>query len=169
MASNNNSSEQKLSVISQVYEALKSPVALTFGVLLGAFIPCAIFFVAHQEVKQFSWDYIVPMILVFGGLVYSAKTVWIWTNHAFSCPYKATGFVLLTEGVMTFSHIEWLSTVALCYLAVINAVATGCQLALSYQKDLTKKAVKKPTKKVASVKPPAQMSKSKVSRDLFAA
>jgi hypothetical protein len=69
--------------------------------------------------------------LVAGGLVYSAKTVWQWGRLAFACPWKATGFVLLLEGVMVLSRIEWLSVAALVYLVGINAIATGCLLARS--------------------------------------
>jgi hypothetical protein len=106
--------------------------------LLGGFVPLASYFVAHYEVK----GYDLPLLLVLGGLLYSAKTVWQWGVLAFNCKYKATGFVLLVEGVMVLSHIPWLNVLALAYLVLINAVATGCSLALRDKpaKQATKKA-----------------------------
>jgi len=113
-------------VISQVRTASGNPIALLVGCLLGGFVPLATYFVAHQEVDGYN----AALALVIGGLVYSAKTVWQWGLLAFNCKYKATGFVLLVEGVMVLSHIRWLGVIALAYLVLINAVATGCALAL---------------------------------------
>jgi hypothetical protein len=130
-----------LSVIEQFRVAKSNPAALVGGSLLGAFVPFAVFWVSHFELSAdalfgnafntvlvLAW---ARVMLVLGGLVYSAKTVWAWGRMAFSCPWKATGFVLLIEGVMTFSGTLGLSMVALGYLMVINAVATGCTMALS--------------------------------------
>jgi hypothetical protein len=125
----------KKNVIGQVKLATNNPVALLLGCLLGGFIPLATYVVAHQTVQN--W---VTYCLIAGGLIYSAKTVWQWGRVAFDCPYKATGFVLLTEGVMVTSAVQWLSIAALAYLIAINAGATGCQLAL---KDLEKPKPKK--------------------------
>jgi uncharacterized membrane protein HdeD (DUF308 family) len=116
---------------------------MVVGCLLGGFIPLATYFIAHFELDTF-WS--VNTVIVLGGLAYSAKTVWQWTYLAFDCRYKATGFVMLTEGVMVFSHTPWLAVCALSYLIGINAVATGCLLALRDRRDMYKKPVGRPRK-----------------------
>jgi hypothetical protein len=123
------------SIVEQVRMAFqrKNRLAMVCGFVLGCFIPCATFFVAHQDVlaNRLYW------ILVAGGLLFSAKTVFDWTKVAFQSSAKAFGFCLLVEGVMTFSTIVYLSWAALVVLALINGIETGCRLALNqkqYQK-----------------------------------
>ena len=117
-----------LGVISQVRRALKpaNRLAAAVGFLLGAFVPVAIFVVAHHEAGPLavtgSWG------LVFGGLLYSAQTVFSWARMAFVNVAKSLGFCVLLEGVMITSTTHWLSVAALCYLVAINAVATACTL-----------------------------------------
>ena len=53
-----------------------------------------------------------------------------WGRLAFGSSVKSLGFVVLAEGVMTFCSTAWLSLVALGYLVLINAIATGCTIAL---------------------------------------
>jgi len=123
-----------LGVVAQVRMAFQRQqlLATLLGGLLGGFVPAATFTVAHQEVLA-----TVPLrhqplaLLVLGGLVYSAKTVYAWGRMAFASGAKALGFTLLIEGVMTCSSVEWLSYAALAYLIAINAIATGCILALA--------------------------------------
>jgi hypothetical protein len=118
-----------LGVVAQVRTALKphNRLATVLGAALGGFIPLASFTVSHNEVKSL-WS--LPALLVLGGLVYSAKTVYAWGKMAFASGAKALGFTVLVEGVMTCSGVPWLSHTALGYLIAINAVATGCTLAL---------------------------------------
>jgi hypothetical protein len=119
-------------VVEQVRIALtpanRLPTAL--GCLLGGFVPVASYVVAHNEIA-YSWHGWAMLALVVGGLVFSAKTVWQWGNAAFGDPWKATGLVLLLEGIMTLSAIEWLGATALGLLAAINAIATGVTLSRS--------------------------------------
>lgn len=122
-----------LGVVAQVRTALRpeNRLATLLGALLGGFVPVATFTVAHVELSQVVPLYLQPMmLLVLGGLVYSAKTVYSWGRAAFASGPKALGFVVLAEGVMTCSGVAWLSYAALGYLVFINAVATGCTLAL---------------------------------------
>jgi len=102
-------------------------LALFCGSVLGSFIPFATYFVAHHDtqVSPLYW------VLVAGGLLFSAKTVFDWTRIAFQSAPKAFGFVLIVEGVMTFSTLAVLSYFALAVLAIINGVATGCNIALN--------------------------------------
>jgi VIT1/CCC1 family predicted Fe2+/Mn2+ transporter len=114
-------------VVAQVRTAFadKNRLATFAGFLLGGLVPMATFFVAHFEVTGL----LDPRaLLVLGGLLFSAKTVYSWSRLAFQNASKALGFVVLVEGVMIFSATAWLSWVCLGYLVVINGIATGCLL-----------------------------------------
>jgi len=134
-------SAAKLGVIGQVRSAMGNPVALFLGALFGGFVPVGSHHLAHYEARGFD----IAALLVVGGLIYSAKTVYQWGKLAFECPWKAIGFVVLVEGIMVASKTPWLSFAALAYLVVINAMATGCQLALrDMPAEVKPKAVKQP-------------------------
>ena len=141
------------SIVEQVRMAFqrKNRLAMICGFILGSFIPCATFFVAHADVlvSRLYW------ILVVGGLIFSAKTVFDWTKVAFKSSAKAFGFCLLVEGVMTFSTLAYLSWAALVVLAVINGVETGCKIALNqkqYQKQKRVEAKQLGTQRPAPVR-----------------
>jgi hypothetical protein len=87
--------------------------------------------VAHREVDTGTAHGLVSLLLVLGGLVFSAKTVFQWGQLAFQHGGKALGFTVLMEGVMTMSHTPWLALAALGYLTAINGLATGCTLSLN--------------------------------------
>jgi hypothetical protein len=70
----------------------------------------------------------LPAWLVVGGLLFSALTVCQWAREAFGSPWKALGFTVLLEGILTFAHTPWLSVASVCYLVAINATATGVRL-----------------------------------------
>ncbi len=104
-------------------------LATFVGALLGAVVPLATSMVAHYEL-----DTVAPWrdplaLLVLGGLLYSATTVYSWGRLAFGSWAKALGFTVLLEGVMVASGQAWLSIMALVYLCAINAIATGVTLA----------------------------------------
>jgi hypothetical protein len=113
-------------ILEQMREARRHVLAAVVGALLGALVPIATYTVAHLELAGWRDP---RSTLVAAGLLFSAKTVWQWGRQAFACPWKATGFVLLTEGVMVTSGIQWLAQLALAYLIGINAIATACLIA----------------------------------------
>ncbi len=118
-------------VMGQIRKAAQNRSALIVGLLLGGFVPLATYMMVHHEVtmtKPLYEQWATGVVL--GGLGYSAKTVYEWAKLAFHLPFKAAGFVVLLEGVMVTSSIQWLTYVALAYLIMINAVATGCRLAM---------------------------------------
>ena len=119
-------------VVAQVRLAFRprARLATLLGCLLGGFVPLASYVVAHQEVDTGTVHGFVSLLLVLGGLLFSAKTVFQWGRMAFQQGAKALGFVVLLEGVMVTSHTPWLALSALGYLVCINAVATGCTLSL---------------------------------------
>ena len=129
------SAVRHLDVVGQVRQAFsRGPLATVFGALLGGGVPAGVYRMAHFELATLPtwWDLrALKAIIVLGGLLFSATTVWRWARMAFKSPVKATGFVLLAEGFMTFSSDAVLSLGALGYLTVINAVATACTIALA--------------------------------------
>lgn len=109
--------------------ARQNRVATAAGFLIGGFVPAATFFLVHFGVADAPWLWAI----VAGGLLFSAKTVFEWGQVAFQNGWKAFGFCLLVEGVMTFSppSLIVLSGAGLAMLVVINGVATGCNLSLN--------------------------------------
>jgi hypothetical protein len=89
--------------------------------------------VTHREIMgaDGSRNFWQPsMVLVMGGLLFSASTVYTWGKLAFSSAPKALGLVLLLEGGLVISHTAAIGWIALAFLVAINALATGCNLAL---------------------------------------
>jgi hypothetical protein len=126
-------SARRLGVVEQVRLASQREHRLAglCGFLLGGFVPLATYVVSHVEYDRAqAWYAQMATLLILGGLLYSARTVYDWGKLAFSVPAKAAGFVLLLEGVMTFSASHWLGVAALVYLMVINGVATATRLVL---------------------------------------
>jgi hypothetical protein len=122
-----------LGVVDQVTAAFRpgARLATVLGFVLGGFVPLASYVVAHFEIDRAVAFYEqVSTLLVLGGLLYSAKTVYAWGALAFRAPVKSAGFVVLLEGVMVFAQTQWLALAALTYLVAINGLAKGCNLTL---------------------------------------
>ena len=116
------------SVIDQTKIAFSvSAIGACVGILLGSSIPLSTYMIAHHE-----WNCWISIytILILGGLLFSANSVFFWTKAAFRNTAKALGFVALVEGILIFSHIQWLSYLSLVILIGINAVSTGANLVL---------------------------------------
>lgn len=124
--------KRELGVITQVRRAFArgNRLAAVVGLLLGGFVPLAVYVVAHGESGAFA-GHERAWALVTGGLVYSAKTVFEWARLAFTSAFKSLGFVVLLEGIMVTSSTHWLALAALGYLIGINSVATACKLSRS--------------------------------------
>lgn len=127
-----------IGVVQQVKRACvkRNRLATLIGFLLGGFVPVAIYVISHREAGALAWTAASagPWSLIAGGLLYSAQTVYQWAKLAFQNAAKSLGFCVLIEGVMVTSHTHWLALAALCYLIVINGVATGCTLSLGRAK-----------------------------------
>jgi hypothetical protein len=119
-----------LGVVAQVRRACArgNRLAAFVGMLLGGFVPLAVYVVAHGESGSFT-GHERAWALTAGGLLYSAKTVYEWARLAFASVAKSIGFVVLVEGVMVSSTTHWLALAALGYLILINGVGTACTLA----------------------------------------
>lgn len=129
------------SVIEQVRMALcrENALSMVCGAILGGFIPIATFLIVHHDLPLIDLNgpilstifRLLEVLLVIGGLVFSAKTCVAWTSQAFQDRVKAIAWVVLLEGVMILSPIHHLSMVGLGLLVAINGIATGCNLALN--------------------------------------
>ena len=118
-------------VVGQIKLAFGNPLPLLIGALIGALVPVAMYTVGHAELATAGWGS-VPGAIVIGGCLFSAITVYKWGRRAFDSALKALGFVVLSEGVMTFSQTPWLSLLMLSFLVAINAVANGANLAMAH-------------------------------------
>lgn len=125
-----------IGVVQQVRIACKprNRLPTLIGFLLGGIVPLGCFWLAHHEGADWTAVGARSLALVFGGLAYSARTVYDWARMAFASAFKSLGFVVLLEGLMITSHTAWLSVLALGYLIVINGVATGVTLSLGHRK-----------------------------------
>jgi hypothetical protein len=107
----------------------RNRLAAVVGLGLGGFVPVATFEVSHRAAELAS----LPALLAFGGLAFSAPTVYGWARAALGSSLKAGGFVVLLEGVMVSAGslgLAWLGWAALGYLVAINATATATRLAI---------------------------------------
>lgn len=141
-------------VVGQIKLAFANPLPLLIGALIGALVPIATYTVGHAELDATGWAS-VPGAIVVGGCVFSAITVYKWGRRAFDSAFKALGFVVLSEGVMTFSHTPWLSVLMLGFLAVINAVANGANLAVAHLDADRRRAQQEPALPVPIAQPVA--------------
>jgi hypothetical protein len=123
--------ESDRDVVGQIKLAFANPLPLLIGALIGALVPIATYTVGHEELGAAGWASVSGAIVV-GGCLFSAITVYKWGRRAFDSAFKALGFVVLSEGVMTFSHVPWLSLLMLSFLVMINAVANGANLAVAH-------------------------------------
>jgi hypothetical protein len=116
----------RLTVIHQVKRAFLPGARLAgfIGLVIGGFVPVATWTIVHLEVAAMP----ALWLLVGGGLLYSALTVFQWGQAAFGNAFKASGFCVLLEGILTFGHTRALSLAALAVLVFINAVSAACAL-----------------------------------------
>ena len=115
-------------VVEQVRVAFspENRLATLSGFILGGFVPVGSFVVCHGELPgSDGWRHWALLVLIGGGLLFSAKSVWQWSAAAFADRWKASGFVVLVEGIMVLSSTVGLSYAALGLLVAINGIATG--------------------------------------------
>jgi hypothetical protein len=114
--------------------ARRNLLATAFGALKGGAIPAGTFCLYHLEMQNDPWQ--AKGVIVLGGLVYSAKTVYGWCRKVFrredgtADTWKALGWCAGVEGFMTCSSTFALNVAALVVLVLINAIATGVDLVM---------------------------------------
>lgn len=151
---------QRLTVVQQVNRAFMkgTRVSAILGVIVGGFVPFAVWATAHFAItpQDNTWATLtqIPALLVVGGLLYSAKTVFQWVKAAYGDPYKALGFVVLLEGTLTFTKLYSVSTAvteanlhnlmltglnlsSVMILVFINSVAAACGLQVRKEEPVT--------------------------------
>ena len=141
----------KLSTMAKIRTAFskRNLLATAIGALKGGAIPFGTFVLYHLEMADDPWQ--AKGLVVLGGLIYSAKTVYGWCKQVFrkenGAPdtLKAIGWCVGIEGFMTVSSTFWLNCAALGLLILVNAVATGVSLAME---DEATKAVEAPRRDV---------------------
>ena len=108
-----------------------SAIGSLVGIVIGSAVPLITYTIAHHEWKDWLTIY---SVLIVGGLLFSANSVFFWTKAAFRSSIKALGFILLVEGAMVFSGIHWVNLLGLSILIGINAVSTGANLVMKPEK-----------------------------------
>lgn len=148
-----------LSTVAKIRTAFarRNLLATAIGMVKGGSIPAGTFALYHLEMNNDPWQ--LKGLIVLGGLIYSAKTVFGWCKQVFRLEdgtadtWKALGWCAGIEGFMTASSTFWLNCAALALLILVNAVATGVSLAME---DEAMKAAEAPVAKpvvIAEVAP----------------
>jgi len=150
-------------ILKEVRTAAGNRTALLGGVLLGGFIPFSVYWLMHQEAPASAplcelagHPVTFAHLLVLGGLAYSAKTVYQWGRAVFADRFKAVGFTLLVEGILTFGHSDVLIFPALGILVLINSIAATSRLAETDLKPVLNSA--RPSRTAARRSEPAAVS-----------
>ena len=112
-------------------------LATAIGAILGTVVPVMVYSVTHK-LPSLTFDnpaFYVLLVMALGGCFFSMKSVIVWGRMAFQGDnLKAISFALLLEGMLVMSGMlpdqAWLGYAALAYLAFINAVSSGCSIAL---------------------------------------
>jgi len=105
------------SILSQLRGLRSQWLATAIGGIIGAIVPVLVYRIAHYHVEATP----ALWLIVAGGLLFSASSVYGWGLKLFGAWYKAGGFTLLIELSTVFVE-GWESYVALSVLCLINAV-----------------------------------------------
>lgn len=128
--------------IDQLRVAIRAPGALALGAALGGLIPYTVYDTVHSG-YSLSWQDLPVLrdptspgtVMVGCGLIFSAKTVYLWASAAFGDRVKAAAFVGIAEMSLLFSRNPVLARCILGGIIAINAIAAGCQLATRRRSD----------------------------------
>jgi hypothetical protein len=152
---------QSMDIVSQTELAFAHKLPLMIGASIGGLVPIGTFTVGHSEIADAGW-LSVPGAIVAGGLLFSAITVYKWGERAFASGAKALGFVVLSEGIMSFSHTPWLSILMLSMLVLVNAIANGANLAMQYVETQANQAQDQAQDQAQVLRPSAVLSAAKI-------
>ncbi len=128
-------SPRVVDIISQLRTAAGNPLAAVLGAAIGGIVPWFAREIAHGElapaVAAGNWQAAaLDLAIVLGCVAFSLVTVYGFGLSAVGDRRKAVGFCLALEGVMLVAHGRP-ATVALVGLILINAITTGCVIALA--------------------------------------
>jgi hypothetical protein len=116
-------------IISMVKCVMMYPAAAVLGGFVGGMVPTLTWWISHYEVTHI---FEPKSLIVAGGMIFSMSTVYSFGKATFDYPWKAIGFVAAMEGVMVAISGKP-AIVALVMLIVINAITTGCTIALRHE------------------------------------
>jgi len=106
------------SILSQLRALRGQRLATVVGAIVGAVVPVLVYRIAHHHAA----DTPALWLIVAGGLLFSASSVYSWGLRLFGGQwYKAGGFTILLELSTVFVD-GWESKLALSILVLINAV-----------------------------------------------
>lgn len=106
------------SILSQLRALRGQRLATVTGAIIGAVVPILVYRIAHHHAA----DAPALWLIVAGGLLFSASSVYGWGMKLFGGAwYKAGGFTILLELSTVFVN-GWESKLALSILVLINAV-----------------------------------------------
>jgi hypothetical protein len=106
------------SILSQLRALRGQRLATVVGSIVGAVVPVLVYRIAHHH----AGDTPTLWLIVAGGLLFSASSVYGWGMRLFGGQwYKAGGFTILLELSTVFIN-GWESKLALSILILINAI-----------------------------------------------
>lgn len=111
-------STRDYSILSQLRALRGQRLATITGSIIGAVVPVLVYRIAHHH----AGDTPALWLIVAGGLLFSASSVYGWGMKLFGGAwYKAGGFTVLLELSTVFVR-GWESKLALSILILINAI-----------------------------------------------
>ncbi len=131
------SRRRTVDIVSQLHTAVQNPAATLLGAVLGGIIPWFAREVLHGEVSSATDP---RLLIVVGCMAFSMATVYGFGLATFRSGWRAVGFCAAVEGVAVFARTPRIWLAALLVLILINAVATGCKIALSRGETLRRRA-----------------------------
>jgi hypothetical protein len=155
---------QNVSIKKQLELAVRAENRLSTGIaaLMGFVVPLSVYSVTHELPNVYaqhgwiSFPFLFLCILGIAGCVFSAKSVYQWGILVFADKFKAAGFAVLLEGILSASGIVseslWfkvLGMISLAYLMLINAINCGTNIILSnkeFQREMREQAKTKKRK-----------------------
>ena len=146
---------QTVPIIEQLRIATRkgNRLATAIGAILGTVVPVMVYAVTHHLPNLSFTDpaFYVLAVMGIGGCFFSLKSVIQWGQLAFNNDKaKAVSFAVLLEGMLVMSgmvsKLSWLGWAALAYLCMINAVSSGCSIAMQSKEWTSEKRRTSPKK-----------------------
>ena len=117
------------SILSELRALRGQRLASVVGAIVGAVVPVLVYRIAHHH----AGDTPALWLIVAGGLLFSASSVYSWGLRLFGGAwYKAGGFTVLIELSTVFVK-GWESKLALAVLILINAINLSHALVVGHK------------------------------------
>jgi hypothetical protein len=123
------------SILSQLRALRGQRLASLTGAIIGAVVPVLVYRIAHHHAAATP----ALWLIVAGGLLFSASSVYSWGLRLFGAWYKAGGFTVLLELSTVFVE-GWESKLALSVLILINSINLAHALVVGNKPTTKRKA-----------------------------